>query len=375
MFPVIKVAGSAYERGHQYGARARPGIERSLTSYAEVFQHFAGWDWQRATAEARRFLPSIEDFAPWYAEELRGIAAGARVDLADILALNVRTEVIFSARVRDASAARLRAPEECSAFASVSPDEHVVVGQNWDWIPYARDTVVVLESVPDDGPAFVTVVEAGLLAKLGVNSDGLAVMTNALACTEDQGEPAIPYHVMLRALLDCSTTDEAVDQLRQARRSSSANYLIADRSGSAVDVEARPGGADKLHLVGPDDRGVLLHTNHFVSPEFDGVDYTTLMPSTSRFRLAQVVETVDGSEDPTGPAVFAEALTDHTDHPDSVCRHPDPSLPWPEQSLTVASVLIDLTDRRVQISEGPPCESGYEELDSSVLRGLPDPAI
>jgi isopenicillin-N N-acyltransferase like protein len=365
VFPVIKVTGSPYERGRQYGAQARDRVHGSITGYAAMFEHFAGWNWGRATAEAQRFLPAIEDFGVQYADELLGIADGADVELNDILAINVRTEIVYPARVR--AAMGWRAPTECSAFASVAADGHVIVGQNWDWAPFALDTVVVLEAVPDDGPAFVTVVEAGLLAKFGVNSEGLAVITNALGCTEDQGAAAVPYHVMLRALLNCSTTQEADACLAQAPRASSANYLVADASGSVIDIEARSGGPAKLHHLGTDDRGLLLHTNHFVSPAFDAVDYADLVATTSQIRLRRLAEIVDAADDPNDQAMFAGALSDHANEPNSVCRHPEAALPAPEQSMTVTSALIDLTGGRFSLSEGPPCERGYEALDISVL--------
>ncbi|MEJ7744531.1 MAG: C45 family peptidase [Nocardioidaceae bacterium] len=361
MFPVITVTGAAYERGRQYGEQARGRVHRSVEAYARVFQHYAGWDWQRATSEAKQFLTAIEAFAPQLVDELAGIADGASLALEDVLAINVRTEILYAARVRNALA--LPAPAECTAFASVAPDRHVVAGQNWDWIPFSADTVVALQQRPDDGPAFVTVVEAGLLAKFGVNSSGLAVMTNALACTEDVGEAAVPYHVVLRALLGCRTTEEAVERVQSAPRASSANYLVADESGHAVNVEARPGDAHNLHRIEPDEHGVLLHTNHFVSPDFDSVDYADLVPSTSETRLTRVADQVVQMDDPTELSVFDAVLTDHMHQPDTVCRHPDLDLPALEQTMTVASVLMDLTARQLRVSEGPPCERGYEELD------------
>ncbi|MDX6366157.1 MAG: isopenicillin-N N-acyltransferase like protein [Nocardioidaceae bacterium] len=364
MFPVITVTGGPYERGRQYGVAARDRVHRSIAAYERTFRHYADWDWSRSTAEAKLFVPAIDDFAPQYLEEMAGLADGAGVTLDDVLAINVRTEVMYSARVRSAVGAS--APAECSAFASVAPGR-VLAGQNWDWAPFACDTVVVLECVPSDGPAFLTVVEAGLLAKFGVNSEGLAVMTNALACTDDNGEAAVPYHVMLRGLLDCSTTGEALALLEQTTRASSANYLLADSSGAVVDVEAQPGGQSALHPLLRDDSGVLLHTNHFVSPEFDAVDYADLVISSTRTRLHRVTELVESADDVGDLAVFEEALADHACEPDSVCRHPDLSLPPPEQSMTVASVVVDLTERRIRLCEGPPCTTGFEDMDSSWL--------
>jgi isopenicillin-N N-acyltransferase-like protein len=57
----------------------------------------------------------------------------------------------------------------------------------------------VLEVRQDEGPDFVTVVEAGLLAKTGMNAAGLGLVTNALVTDADVGEPGLPYHVLLRA--------------------------------------------------------------------------------------------------------------------------------------------------------------------------------
>ena len=360
MFPVITVAGGPFDRGRQYGAQARNRIHVSIDGYAEMYRYFAGWDWRDARIDAERFVPAIEAFAPAYMTELAGIADGAGVDIEDVLAINVRTEVLYSNRMSNALSGR--APAECSVFGSALDGRPVVVGQNWDWAPGAMRTCVVLQAQPDDTPAYTTVVEAGLLAKFGVNSEGVAVMTNALSCTEDVADAAVPYHVMLRALLDCSSTDEALDRLESAQRASSANYLLVDRSGRAVDVEARPGGAEALHRVERDDRGALLHTNHFVSPEFDAVDYADLVVTTTRTRLARLSELVSVAEDPGALAMFEGAMTDHINAPESLCRHPDHSLPAPEQSMTVSSVLVDLTASEIAVSEGPPCERGYEHL-------------
>jgi isopenicillin-N N-acyltransferase-like protein len=360
MFPEVTVSGSPYERGRQYGAQARRRVRRSIEAYAETFQYYAGWDWARSRAEAMRFVPAVEDFAPSQVDELRGLAAGAEVDLADVMAVNVRTEVMYSSRVRNALA--LHVPDECSSFACAAPDRHVVVGQNWDWSPFALDTLIMLRAEPDDGPAYVTVVEAGLLAKFGVNSSGLALMTNALGSTEDVGDVGVPYHMLLRALIECADVDEAVKRIDGSVRASSANYLLADASGAVVDVEARPGDGARLHRLDRDGRGVLLHTNHFVSSDFDAVDYKDLVETTTDFRLERFTDIVRVADDVSDLALYEHALTDHENAPASVCRHPDESLPGPERSMTVAAALVDLTDRRLMVSQGPPCERGFEPV-------------
>lgn len=57
-----------------------------------------------------------------------------------------------------------------------------------------------------------------------------------------------------------------------------------------------------------------------------------------------------------------DALRDHFNEPSSICSHVDPELPDHEIGHTNASVIMDLQDRRLLLTEGPPCESEYEEF-------------
>ena len=180
--PRVRVEGTSYQRGLQYGAQARDRVHLSVQAYQRVFAHYAGWDWPEVRRVATGFEAPIAAFRPGYLEELRGIADGAGLDLPDVLAINVRTEVMYAAEARHAPRAP-QPPAECSAFA-VAPapgqTQPVLIGQNWDWLLHAAQTLVILEVKNDDGPDFVTVVEAGLLAKTGLNAAGLGLVTNAL---------------------------------------------------------------------------------------------------------------------------------------------------------------------------------------------------
>ena len=242
--PHVRVEGTSLQRGRQYGAAAAGRVHRSVQEYRQVFAHYAGWDWETVRREAARFEAPIADFRPAYLQEMRGIAEGAGLDLADVLAINVRTEVMYAATARQAPLAAREAPQppaECSAFAAVpapSGPGATLVGQNWDWLLHAAHTVVVLEVRQDEGPDFVTVVEAGLLAKTGMNAAGLGLATNALVTDADVGAPGLPYHVLLRAVLDCETVTDALAVLQAGVQSSSADFLIAHAHGGALDVEA-----------------------------------------------------------------------------------------------------------------------------------------
>jgi isopenicillin-N N-acyltransferase-like protein len=376
MAPRIRVEGTHYERGLQYGAQARAQVHLSVQAYGRVFAHYTGWDWPAVRRAAAAFEAPIAAFRPAYLDEMRGIAEGAGLDLADVLAINVRSEVIYAAKARQAPLAERatarQPPAECSAFAVVpapgASQPVTLVGQNWDWLLHSAQTMVVLEARQDDGPDFVTVVEAGLLAKIGLNAAGLGLVTNALVTDADIGAPGLPYHVLLRAILDCATVTEALQVLQAGTRSSSANYLIAHASGAALDVEAAPGDFTRLYPLFPD-RGLLLHTNHFLSPHFlsPGLHPADLslwaMPS-SAVRLQRLRA---GAETPATLDDFRGLLADHADYPRSICSHPQADDHPLEQGATIASVVMDLTARRVWLAAGNPCRAPYRELDVSWL--------
>ena len=120
-----------------------------------------------------------------------------------------------------------------------------------------------------------------------MNAAGLGLVTNTLVSDRDVGEVGVPYHVCLRSLLDASTIVDALARLQRARRSSSANYLLAHADGLAVDVEGTPGDCANLLLEEPRD-GVITHTNHFVSPRFAGRDTGLGLMPDSFFRLQRL---------------------------------------------------------------------------------------
>ena len=373
LFPHVRVEGGPRERGRQYGEQARERVALSVEAYREVFAHYAGWDWDKVTEEARRFEPAIAAYDERYLDEMRGIAEGAGVPFEAVLALNVRTEVMFAAKARQAAAAGR--PHECSSFAvlpEASADGHTLVGQNWDWLLHSFDTVVVLEARQDEGPDFVTVVEAGLLAKTGTNSSGIGLATNALVTDHDVGKPGVPYHVVLRAILDAETISDALVAIQRAPRSSSANYLVAHEDGIAVDVEAAPGDFSRRFLLFPVD-GMLVHTNHFLSPAFDLKDVSLWAMPDSPFRLERVRGAVAARYGHHSPETFQRLLADHVNYPSGVCCHPDTRLHPCEQGATVASLIMDLDVRRLRLADGHPCETPYRELDYSGFLSKPSP--
>ena len=229
----------------------------------------SGLSWDDVRDRAGRYRAIIESETD-YLSELQGVADGAGVALDDIVALNSRTELLAEAFID--SSPKQRKTDGCTALAvlgDATAGGATLLSQNWDWLAHTVDTVVVLRVIRDDGPSYVTVTEAGLLAKAGLNSAGLGVCTNFLLTDRDGTVEGLPYHLTLRALLDAETLPEALNTLLHYQRASSANYLLAHSHGVAVDIEVTPGGAEGVHVRLPED-GVVTHANHFCTNGLEG---------------------------------------------------------------------------------------------------------
>lgn len=362
-YPHVRVKGDPRERGRQYGEQAAGRIGRSIEAYRDVFQALAGWDWKKVREEAAAFEAPVRHYNARCAEEMAGIAEGARVPLEDVLAINVRTEVMFAALARAAERDRGGAPECTSVVALPSATAgHTLLAQNWDWLPHCFETVVVLEAEQDEGPDYVTIVEAGILAKVGMNSSGIAVGTNSLVSADDVGAPGVPFHVIVRALLDAETMSDALRFIAHASRSSSANYLIAHEEGTALSVETAPGDYSRVFPVMPKD-GVVCHTNHFISPTFAGKDVSLWAMPDSPFRLERLCESLRTRESDVSPELLQGIFRDHADYPMGICFHPDPRERPADQGATVFSAIWDLPGRRLYLADGAPCCTPYRVLD------------
>jgi len=355
-FPRIHVKGSPYDRGCQYGQQAASRIQRSMAIYQAMFADLAGWTWNQATDHALTYEAAIEAYRPHFLDEMRGIADGAGVKYEDILALNVRTEI------RNAAIAR-SAPKECTAFVvlpQLTESSHTWIGQNWDWIPHVAETVIVLEVESDNRPNFVTVVEAGLLAKMGMNAAGIGLVTNALNCDLEKGKPGVPYHAILRAILESENFSEAMGAITTHSRASSANYLVAHRDGECFNTETAPGDFSRAYFSFPENN-IYAHTNHYLSQKIDFKDLGPWRGPDSLVRHQRMVKFLKTQQGLFTIDDFQSALADHFNYPASICCHPDARLPEFDQCMTVAAMIMNLDSKTMWLAEGNPCEAVFQE--------------
>ena len=371
MFPIIEATGSARERGRIHGHAARTRVERSVATYARLFA-YCGIDWAGAQRLGAGYAAVIEAFDPEALEEIRGIAEGSGRHLNEILALNARTEILPpsypgspSERWQDIAAANVAGgvPDwgECTSLAIApahSTTGTTLLAQNWDWLGAQRKALVLVRYAETGGGQCVTLTEAGMLAKIGLNSHGFGVCLNILRSKDDGAHPGVPVHVLLRGLLKCADVESAVRRAGKLVFGGSSNVLCADAAGDSAALEFSPRGLEVVRGESGVQRA-LCHTNHFLAPA-SAQHQASLSPGLSTVpRLERILELTGAHTGRYSPEDLQRMLRDESDGYLSICRRPDPALA-PEACVeTVASVVMDLGAREMRVAPDVPSLTEY----------------
>jgi isopenicillin-N N-acyltransferase-like protein len=348
-FPLITIEGEPRERGRQYGRQAADRIDTSIGIYMAAWA--AGDEAARRAvlARARAFVPVVAERYPELMEEVAGIAEGADRPVEEIVALNARTELLYGDRAADGCTGAALLPEVAGG--------HVVIGQNWDWRPACRDSAILLHVVPARGPALMTFVEAGMLARSGMNAAGIGLCGNFLNSDADFSQSGVPIPFVRRAILMSETLPAAVGQVLRSPRAFSSNHLLAHRDGEAIDLEASPPEVFPLFA----DDGIITHSNHFKAAAGRVRDTGVPRYPDTLFRDRRLRKRLGERDRPLGARDLMTALADHFGRPDSVCRH-RAARPDGTEIETVASIVMDLTEGRLWLAPGPVCEHEYREF-------------
>ena len=388
MFPTLDLhsARTAHARGLAHGQLARERILHSRSTYARLFA-MCGIDWATACARADRYRSTIETLDADLMQEMRGIAEGSGLSLAEILALNCRTEILPASFLGDtthpaeAALAANRAaglPDwlgdapldprieegECTAMAvapQASRSGHTWLAQNWDWLGRQRQALVLLRTHDERGTRMLTLTEAGMLAKIGMNQHGFALGLNILRSLQDGQQDGVPVHVLLRHLLSCPDLDSARERLQTLGRTlgfgAASNIPCADSQGQVACFEVAPAGWAEL----PPEQGVVVHTNHFVCDSLLAAQAPMGVTLSSQPRLETARRHAQAG--PLDQAALETFLRDESDGHLSICRSPDPALAPEARVESVAGIVMNTTTREIWIAPDVPKRCAFEWID------------
>lgn len=328
-------------RGRGLAAVTGSRLAATAASYDELFAA-AGATPDRVRQVAERAEVALAAWAPDLAEEIAAIADGAALPRWRVHALNARTEVLA---VGTGAVGR-----ECSTIARTGAgaqtwDWHAELAGSWQLVRYPATTV-----------PFVTVTEAGILGKIGLNAAGVGVLFNILGHRADTGLGGVPVHAVARRVLDSARNlAEALAIIRSAPLAASSCFTLLDAE-RAVCVEASSAGVHEIPLDGE----WAVHTNHFVNPTLAAGDLRTGPETDTLQRLALLRQRVAAASWGGGAGSSDELrqlLCAHDADGAPVCCHLMPDAPLGARWQTLATVAIEPAAGRLKVLAGGPCQT------------------
>jgi isopenicillin-N N-acyltransferase-like protein len=321
------VEGSHYEAGRQVGAATADAVAARTAAVP-----------QAALDAAKPYLVVTRRELPWLWDELSGVADGAEVDPLRV----------FAASVEELDSDMYDRDGRCSDMVAGPPataDGHVWVAHNNDLPVATEDDLVAIEwHVPGDPTVFS--IGIGPWISVAFNSAGLALTGNEVAPNDNR--IGIPRLLGVRDQIRRPTVESAVAAALHSHRASSYNTVFCHRDGEIVSVE---GSATDCELLRPDRRGTLAHTNHYVSERMQPYEADLAGARRSAVRYRRALRWL--AEGEITRTTLRAALSDHSDAPDSICRHPQHG----SNSKTVFWCIADVTVGEITFGRGNPCES------------------
>ncbi|KAL4877894.1 acyl-coenzyme A:6-aminopenicillanic acid acyl-transferase-domain-containing protein [Aspergillus karnatakaensis] len=348
----ITVTGNHREIGLAVGQQAAAQVAGSIEFYRLLFKAFNDLDWTTVRDRAAEFHPNLKAKFPRFIEEIEAIAEGAKVDVLDVLALNIRTEIafgLFDERSRRPMA--IEAVDGCTTLGWKTPSGETFLSQNWDWKLKQKPNLIILRvnprGVPDLAlPSFQMITEAGIIGKIGFNEDGVGCLLNGIRA-KGVSPDRMPIHLALRTILESKTKREALDKIEAVGLAGSSHILLGDNTGP-TGLECTSIGFQELPADG---LGRVVHANNLILKHEGVFEPLWLEDSPKRTARLQELATKEVGEKASFITLL-ELFKDEQGFPASINRHQHGN----NDSNTLFNVVYNITARKGVISMGRPTE-------------------
>ncbi|RNB82147.1 hypothetical protein EDM59_21330 [Brevibacillus nitrificans] len=359
-FPFYRFQGTYRQIGRQHGEACRELVLKNLELATERLRRKYNVSTREEVTEAAlQYRSYVIKYAPQFDEEIQGLAEGAGISLGEAYLLQVRAELnkIFQTN-----------QTECTTFAvaaEATADGSPLIGQNADLPAFYGELSVVIESIPDEGPATLMLTPAGQISFIGINDAGVGAFGNFLTC--EGWRVGFPRYFFTKLALTRSTAAEAVELVDSLYRASSRNLIMLDKQGGIVDVETIPSRISRIEAK----NGILAHSNHFISPQLlDEERLTGIELENSRVRISRMTELLEANRGKLNAEVMQDILRDRGSYPHCLCQiEGDEGMQAPGERatdiITFASVIAEPAKGHLWIAIGPPDQYEYKKYSFS----------
>jgi len=320
----VRLQGTPSAIGYQHGTLLAPEIEDAVAVARLSLTHDGKRDWAFYRKAAQTlFWPRVD---AEYRQEIQGIAdgaaaAGAKVDLWDVVALNASIEFGYYTATLDKDAPS-GAPDKCSAFVATGrytrDGRPVIAHNNWSGYLEGSRWNVIFDIRPAAGYRILMDGMPGLIHSgddFGINSAGLAITETTITGFKGFDPAGIPEFARARKAMQYAATIDDFDRImREGNNGGYANaWLVADTgSGEIARLEL---GLKNVTLERTRD-GYFAGANFPVSPKLAAeetkfkLDDPSLSANARRVRADEILK---GNEGRIDVALAKRYLSDHRD--------------------------------------------------------------
>ncbi len=239
-----RLYGSYYDMGYKYGRLLYEKVAFQLPAISSEKKIFG-----------MASIPELKIFYPNIYEEITGFADGIK-DSPDNVATFLLSLIAFDFK------------GQCSVFAFRN-DDSIIFGRNYDMLFAFKKFTESSLIAPIDKYSYISQSDVFIGRSDGINEKGVSIAMSFVNGKTRQ--PGVSFHFVVRRVLEeAASTKEAINIIKQAKVSSSNNFLIADATGKIAIVESAP---ERTMVIHPNQGQRFLHiTNQFISKEMKGFD-------------------------------------------------------------------------------------------------------
>lgn len=275
--PFIELEGNPYDIGVRLGRQGAEASHRHLI-------HTHAWATVTARRDSGRVRAAkalVERLYPQYFEEIRGLADGLEIPFADVFAWNCRGDVWAMS------------PDGCTTVQL--PGAEPVIAHNEDGDPGLRSGCAIAKIRQASGNSFVAFVYPASLPghTFAVNRAGLVLTVNNIR-SRMSGD-GLPRMVLARAVLDCTTLEEALGLVSSAPRAGAFHFTLGQAGEPDIySLEFTHHGCSVLPVGAP-----RTHANHLIHPGIaDERQVVTASSNSRQERCEELLSLAKGPIDP-----------------------------------------------------------------------------
>jgi len=339
----VETAGSGLEIGRQYGLKVGNllinQIENSLNRLNKRFES------EPMEKAYRMMLDVLEHDFTYIVEEMRGMAAGTKLNFKDVALSNLSAG--FGAFIEE--------NDGCSNIIFIESDHGPILGKTLDGSSSESGTAVVRLIRPDVGNTMLCETRiGGISTETGINDRGLAVGESSIHFPTINPRGIIRNILPRLILQECANVEEAIQFLsRHPTLRHGFHFALVDKAGNAAVVERSP---TEMYVRRAEGK-IVFCTNHTATPCMRKLELSRgpVGDKNSDERYANLQRITSSPDFEMTLDSMKNILRNHRE-PGGICQHGDLEMYTHRAYITIPD------EGKLLVAPGSPCKHEFKEF-------------